>query len=130
MVKKTVFFIIITILFVSGCFFFPKEKIPYTFEVSKTKGVGINADTNALHFGRFPPKGGGKRFFDLENDYEKKCNFVIAADGQAVNWLTFEKNFTLNPFETKHIEIKLFVPENTPNGFYSGNILIYRTCEN
>lgn len=128
MIKK-IFFLILFLILIQGCFDTPAKTIPYSFEIKANSIVGINVDTDALYFGTIGPNSGVRRHFDITNENNTTCDFVLSADGSAKSWLTFENNFTLGVDENKAITVELLAPPNAADGNYAGNINVFLYCK-
>ncbi len=90
----------------------------------KPKTLGLNADTDALHFGIIPPGNSGFRKI-VVNSKEHYRIVVEASDKELVDWMTVsENNFIMEPGTTKELEVTIDVPKNATEGNYTGDLII------
>lgn len=94
------------------------EEILMDFEVDDY--LGINADSDALHFGTVPPGNTGKRFISLKNDNTFPVRITITFKGDAGKYAWAEPELLLSEGEARNITISVYVPEDLPYGNYTG----------
>jgi len=95
-------------------------KFRYDFEIGKT--VGFNLDPDAIHFGRLPAGGLGKRDVYVNNTFEVPALVVIKISGdKADEWVyPSDNNFVLQPGESKKITLYCEVPKEINEEDYAG----------
>ncbi len=88
---------------------------------------GINADTDALHFGRVALFTGAyaTKFMKISN-YEKHPSFVsISFSGEMADWVEVSENyFVLEPKEERELAFKANIPQDAQPGDYTGEAKI------
>lgn len=100
--------------------FYLKEyhTVPYDFHV-ENRVVGMNVDTDALHFGTVSPGGNSRRVMTItpSSDSRLVINFV----GDGAGYLSVDKN-NLLVLQGKQINVtfRVTIPENASVGNYSG----------
>ena len=82
--------------------------------------VGINVDTDALHFGTVSPGGSGTRSVFLSNNYGKSLKVEIKVYGDLAEFVSVEKSLVLSKNETKKISFTASIPKNALYGNYTG----------
>jgi hypothetical protein len=89
--------------------------------------VGIVVDSDNLRFGKIPPKGVGRRKFNLTNEYEHPLKAQIKIAGDIEPFVKISDNlFWLQPGETREVSVKAYVPENAVIGKkYYGKFYVY-----
>src|SRR3989338_5792761 len=99
--------------------------------------VGINTDTDALHFG-IVPKGAssGLRFMDINNTREYPVKVTFLAQGELKGWFVSQikydngtikvgPTFLLEPGATERVSLLVMPgPESVPGGKYYGKIKV------
>ena len=99
-------------------------RVKYDFRVASD--IGLNADTDYLHFGGVPPGSSGFRGFFVSNDKCDLCNVRISASGDGSNWIRLsEDSFEIYGNQTKDILATLYVPSDAKFGEYKGELTIY-----
>ena len=92
-------------------------------DVQVGSGIGINTDTDALHFGGTIPGGTSQRSFRIQNDYGFRVMVRVNVQGDLANWTRFKPStFSLRPGESRQVQFTCFVPKNAPYGNYTGII--------
>lgn len=101
---------------------FERKEIYSEVEVSNILGFEIN--DSALVFGTVYPGGSSKKTVDLKNEHDGIARVKIFAKGDINDFLIVsDNNFILYPNETKTIEFKIKIPENTAFGNYTGKVI-------
>jgi hypothetical protein len=99
------------------------QYIPLDMKVS-TVG-GINADTDALHFGKVTSPGGGDRYIIVSNDYNVPLAVLLSARGNITTWLSLnESRFILDPAGKRAIKVSMNLPSGVEQGTYNGTLKI------
>ena len=96
--------------------------VPIYVEVNST--IGINADTDALYYGRVSPGHGGWRKIDITNlvNYDQLVHVSFA--GEVIDWMGTQQNdFILEPGEAKTVKIDMNVPSDIVYGKYEGEAI-------
>jgi len=98
-------------------------EIPMDLEVAKY--VGINVDTDALHFGMIHPPGSARREFTIQNTFKKDMQFTITTKGNMAPLTEVtESSFILKPGETKTVRFEVKITNSIEYGNYSGQATI------
>ena len=114
----------LTALFYSTYIIKDVRVIPMNFRVSK--GVGLNVDNDALHFGGAPPEGTSQRFMDISHRYKFPVKVQIIGYGDLAEWLSISPNdFILMKNETKQVSFVISVPKNATFGYYNGSVKVF-----
>ena len=99
------------------------QYIPMDLRVSTV--VGINADTDALHFGKVTSPGGGDRFIVISNDYQLPLTVLISSSGRLKSWVSLnESRFILGPSEKHGVKVSVNLPAGVEQGVYNGTLKI------
>ncbi|MEM4268076.1 MAG: hypothetical protein QXK37_04585 [Candidatus Woesearchaeota archaeon] len=113
-----------TVWFYYGFVLLEVKRIPMDFKVGRS--VGINADTDVLHFGKTLPGGGSMRKILVTNPRNFDVEIKIVNTGNFSQWINIsERRFSLGPGCNKTIYYDLTVPENALEGVYNGTSHIY-----
>ncbi len=100
-------------------------KIDMDLIVDDTKIIGINPDTDALHFGTVPRKGSSTRKFNIANNKDYPLFINISLEGNFVEWINMSKNnFILEPRESELIAFTVKVPEDAPFKVYNSTAYV------
>ena len=94
--------------------------------VEDSKIIGVNSDTDALHFGTVPRGSMSIRKINISSnkDYPLLINVII--DGNFKDWVSVMNNtFILQPKELGQIEFIVKVPKNAPFNSYNGTAYIF-----
>ncbi|MBU0758412.1 MAG: hypothetical protein KKF44_10165 [Nanoarchaeota archaeon] len=87
--------------------------------------VGININTDALHFGGAPPSGSAERGIDIKNDYSFPLLVTIKTSGELAPLVVVSKNnFLIQPGEKTEVMFFATVPKDYELGKYTGSIRI------
>jgi len=93
--------------------------------VEDTKIIGVNPDTDALHFGTIPRKGSSTRKFNIANNKDYPLFINISLEGDFVQWINISKNnFILEPKESELIKFTVKVPGNAISKIYNGTAYV------
>ena len=102
---------------------FDVQYIPMDMKVS-TVG-GINADSDAIHFGKVTSPGGGDRYIVVSNAYTQPLTVFISASGNIKPWVSLnETRFTLEPSEKRGIKVSVNLPAGVEQRTYNGTLKI------
>jgi len=82
--------------------------------------VGLNADTDALHFGTIRPGGSGIRSVHLKNTHSSAIEVNIFVKGDISKLVVFQKKYNIAFNTTKNIAFTAKVPQNAQFRNYSG----------
>jgi hypothetical protein len=86
-------------------------------------GMGMNADRDALKFGRVTPGSGGER--DLLINSTKDAQVEVIVFGEMAEFLTVDKNnFIIKANTQDKIQFTLEIPEDTIPKNYTGTIQV------
>jgi len=102
-----------------GFFFLKITEIDMDMTVADK--IGINADTDALHFGRCFPGAESRRriFISNKNDFPVVVN--LRTEGSLAKWVSVEETeFILNPYQNNSIDFVASPPQNAEFGTYEG----------
>lgn len=94
------------------------------------KAIGLNADTDALHFGKMPPKAGANRRFNVTNNFNHNVRITIQKDDSILSNITGigPAEFELEPYTTKVVGASVIVPEGLKPGTYNGTVKLIVTA--
>lgn len=102
------------------------REIPLKVKVSGNLGLGLGDES--LNFGSIPAGSTSMREVVISNDKDVDLDVEIYKKGRISRLLNFEeKRFLVKKGEDKRIKFSVFVPEDTKEGEYEGElILIFR----
>jgi hypothetical protein len=103
-----------------------QRSIPMDLKVISS-GAGMNADTDALHFGALVPGASSSRTITLTPIYAGRL--VIRLDGDLESWVVVDKNHVdLFPGEEVSLTFTATPPPDAAIGYYDGEarFFIYR----
>jgi hypothetical protein len=87
--------------------------------------IGINSDTDALHFGTVPRKGNSIKKIDIINNKNYPLFVNIIVEGNFRDWINISKNnFILEPKQSERIDFTAKIPEDAAYGTYNGTAYI------
>ena len=87
--------------------------------------IGMNSDTDALHFGTFPRGSSSTRKLEIANNKDYLLFVNINISGNFAEWVNIsQNNFILMPKENVRIEFKATVPEDAAYKVYDGTAYI------
>lgn len=127
--KKNKFILLVIIIILAGIgltnlfysFYIVKEVRIVDMDFSVGEKVGINIDTDALHFGTNFPKGSSMRNMIISHEHDCPLKVSIKLYGDFASWMSVSDNdFILDPGESRKISFSVSVPEDAPFGDYSG----------
>ncbi|KHO45999.1 MAG: hypothetical protein QS99_C0010G0006 [archaeon GW2011_AR4] len=99
--------------------------ITIPLDVSVDSVIGINTDTDALHFGKIPPGQRGERSFALDQDYPFAVAISIIPEGSIGPWTNISSSTVLLwPHQPQNVTITVRVPGDIPPGNYTGILRI------
>jgi hypothetical protein len=89
--------------------------------------VGIVVDSDNLRFGKIPPRGVGRRKFNLTNEYKYPLKVQVKIAGEIEPFVKISDNlFWLQPGETREVTVKAYVPDDAILGEkYYGKFYVY-----
>ena len=89
--------------------------------------IGLNVDSDALHYGKIPSPGIGKRFITLRNQGDFDMEVSIGIDAEFSSWVKIPKNylkFIIKANETIEVPISVEIPVNAELKEYKGNLIV------
>jgi len=100
------------------------ETISFKIIVKVGDYVGFNVDNTTVNFGTIKPGGEGLRNITITNGKAVK-EVIIKVEGPIKDWINIdEKQFILNPDESKMLPIKIKIPDNAEKKEYTGELKI------
>lgn len=108
----------ITLLFYS--FYSIKEIKTIPMDLKVEDYVGINTDSDALHFGAISPGGVGTRAVVISNNYKEPLRVKVELYGDFISWVSVERDFVLEKGEAKKVAFTVSVPSDAVYGNYTG----------
>ena len=80
-------------------------------DVTIGEHLGMNIDTDALHFGMIAKNGCANRNIIVKHQYDSPAKVVINVIGELEGWTVIEENdFILNKDSERKIEFKVCAP--------------------
>ena len=131
--KKHIFFLALLLVVILSSFltykfynyYIIEETFIFTMEVKVDDHFGLNADTDALRFGKLMHGTSAQRSVSMGNNATFPLKVAIFKFGQMKDWVKIsENNFVLKINETKSIIFEAYAPENIDFGNYSGKVKI------
>lgn len=118
--KKTIAsFLVAYILFLIIIHFFAYDSI------SASVGINTHSEDATMDFGRIPPgRESFIRTLPVINPSIMPVKGIVFGKGEISNFVT-KKTFLLEKGEIKYIEMRAFAPENSKNGSYTGEVMVY-----
>lgn len=108
----------LTLIVYYGFYLREVRTIPYDFHI-KQGVAGLNAETDALHFGTLGPGGTSQRTLNVTPTDD--CWLVVSFEGNGSSYLRVEKNkIPLNAGEPLQLVFTVVVPSDAQLGNYSG----------
>jgi hypothetical protein len=126
-VKETIYIWMLVIIFgvglgawiYTGYVIVDVMEIPMDIKVMNK--VGLNADVDALHFGKNFQGGTGTRRITIRNTINDDIRVSISNEGNFSSWISLSDNhFTLGPGENLTVFYSVDVPVDAQFGEYSG----------
>ncbi len=107
-----------TLTYYFGFYMLERHEIPIDFRVEK--GVaGIDADSDALHFGAIPPGGYSRRRMDIVPAHDARL--VITIEGDAAGMTAPSRNdFLVSEGKQVELEFRTDIPTDAAEGNYTG----------
>ncbi|MFW5865997.1 MAG: hypothetical protein ACOCU6_02800 [Nanoarchaeota archaeon] len=96
-----------------------RSSIAYDYQVIDE--IGVNIDTDALHFGGGPRGAIRQRSLNLTPHHDGTLLFSWVGDG---NLSVSDNNFAVSSGEIVQVNFTLVIPENASYGNYSGTIYV------
>ena len=126
--------VISTIIFSISAYYNVKplavKEVSMDVTVREGKKVGINADTDALHFGILQPVQKGARGINTTNNMDIPVRVQIYVSGNISEWITLSKNdYVLEPGNGEIVDVHLTVPYSGNDGNYTGTLKAVYTKE-
>lgn len=131
--KNTQFLVlIIAVILISigiTAFFFGNIKVfdvlYYDANVTVTENtVGISIGNPPLDFGKVPRTGSSSKGVNITNNNDFSLDVRIEPSGKTAEWLSYPKDFAIEPHENKILNFDILIPNSTDPGFYSGKVKI------
>jgi hypothetical protein len=115
----------LTVIFYSFYIIKDVKKITMDLIVDDSGIVGVNSDTDGLHFGTVPRKGSSTRRMIINHKENYPVYVSIHAYGPFLEWLNIsDYNLYLEPNEDREIKFTVKVPENADSGIYNGTVIV------
>lgn len=131
MIKKiAVFaFVISIIVFLLSVYIFqlinkPLEVKNLYASVNITEKIGFDLNSSSLVFGELTKGGSSRRSIIFNNNYNQKIVLKISSHGKIEKLISFEERILFLPGESKKISFVIFTNQDTPFGFYDGEIVL------
>ena len=132
--KKKIILIGIAVLFFAIFFSLaiPHKTLEYDMDikVATDKTIGINVDTDSIHFGKVPSEKISGRSAEAIKEltvYSGDANVkvTVKTSGELGQWVTAEpKEFYLEKNQTKTIVLTAKVPYDAEPGVYTGKVIV------
>ena len=90
--------------------------------------VGFNVSTAALEYGTVPKGGFGIRKIVIKNNKDVMCKVNINVTGNVSDFISVQREFYLEPYESKVLEVRADVPVSAKYGDYTGKFKIVMQC--
>lgn len=118
--KKTItLFLAAYILFLITIHFFAYDS------VSASVGINTHSEDATMDFGRIPPgKESFIRTLPVLNPSVMPVKGIVFGKGEISGFIT-KKTFTLDKGEIQYLEMRAVASENSKNGSYTGNVMVY-----
>ena len=88
--------------------------------------IGLNSDTDGLHFGRIPKGGLVTRKIHISTEKCDKCKVSLIKTGDFKDWIMISKNnFYIYNNKTENVEIIVNAPFDAEIGEYNGTLKMY-----
>ncbi|MBL7056570.1 hypothetical protein ISS07_06670 [Candidatus Woesearchaeota archaeon] len=102
-----------------------EDTITLDMEIKVDDHFGLNADTDALKFGRIMPGTSAERGIEVENNASFPLKIVITNSGVFQDWISISDNyFVLDVDDRKKVLFEVTAPDNADFGNYSGKTTI------
>ena len=97
-------------------------------EIVESGNVGLNVDTDAIHFGIVPRDGGATRHINLTNSEEYGVFIYIEKDDSLLSSIVrINPNyFTLEGNGKEKIDVSVSVPDDFESGNYTGHVKVIK----
>lgn len=98
------------------------ERIYYQdIHVKVAGNIGLNADTDAIWFGKLMPGSSGERGVFLTNNATYPLKVTIIVKGKVTDWITIShNNFVLEPSSVQKVIFEAKAPMDASYGNYTG----------
>ncbi len=97
--------------------------IPMDLQV--TPFIGLNVDTDALHFGGVPKGSGAFRTIILYNRGDRPRTVLLSMQGNFTAWVTLKyTTLNLDAHSFRNDTVYVNVPQNATEGKYQGTLKI------
>lgn len=88
------------------------------------KGVSaFDLNSSAITFGKVSPGGTSTRNVDFYNDLNFTVRVRIKSYGRINDFISYDNNVIVGPLERKKISFNAFVPEDTKEDLYEGEVI-------
>lgn len=86
------------------------------------ESIGFNLDADKLYFGRVTPGGNADRSIRFSSPNEVLLTIVV--EGETSSWISLpESPFVLEANENLSLSFSIEIPEGTPLGNYTNNVI-------
>ncbi len=97
------------------------ETIDVDYNITEGGTIGINADTDAIHFGRVSPGFSAEREFTVSSDKDA----VIITELKGIDYVSLNPSYAqIKAGEKISFKVYLNIPENALVGYHKGEIKI------
>jgi hypothetical protein len=131
--RNLIIFILLLFIVTSGLtalfysFYIVKDVKKMTMDliVDDSGILGINSDTDGLHFGTVPRKGSSTRKMIINHKEDYPVLVTIHSFGNFLEWYNIsDNNFVVEPNTDKEVKFTVKIPENATAGIYNGTVVI------
>ena len=100
----------------------------FLMDVSVTDSgvIGFNVDPDGFHFGSMSSGNSASRTLVI-HQVEQDSLVTIKTYGEMADWVVYPDNFIISKGEQREIFISVIIPEDTPQGDYTGTIKVALT---
>jgi hypothetical protein len=104
---------------------FDMYEVKMDIKVIEENIVGLNVDTDAIHFGKMQRGSEGIRNITLANNDANPHLIKIKAFGNISNFISVsENNFIINPNTSKNLSVIAKPPLDSLAGYYEGTLQV------
>lgn len=98
--------------------------------VVSERTVGLNVDTDALHFGMFRPTQGSTRSVNITNSMDFPVRVRVIKDKNHISdWISVSRTeLVLKEKASEQVTFTCTVPEAQPEGNYTGSVFLEYYC--
>ncbi len=129
--KKYILMILILLILILPMLlvrYFVKDynEIKMDIRITDANTIGVNSDTDGLHFGRIPKGSNAFRKIHVYTEKCNKCKVSLVKTGDFKGWITISKNnFYIYNNKTEEVILNVNVPLDARMGDYNGTLKIY-----